>query len=52
MNMIRNKNKTKAFLATIVSHVFWGFSFMASRVALGHVSVFQMVSHRFPLPVR
>ncbi len=41
--------KTKALLAAVVSHVFWGFSFMASRTALDHVTVFQLISHRFLL---
>ena len=47
--MIHDRQKTKALIAAVVSHVFWGFSFMASRVALDHVPVFQMISHRFLL---
>ena len=47
--MSNNTYKTKALLAAVVSHVFWGFSFMASRTALDHVTVFQLISHRFLL---
>ncbi len=39
----------KVFLAAIVSHVFWGFSFMASRVALNTAPVLVLLSHRFLL---
>ena len=41
--------KWKAFLACIVCHVFWGFSFFASRRALDVVPVFVLLSHRFLL---
>lgn len=44
-----NTQRTKAYLATIFGHIFWGFSFMASRTALDHVTVFQLLSHRFLL---
>ena len=47
--MNRDRQKIKALLATIVGHVFWGFSFMASRTALDRVPVFQLLSHRFLL---
>ncbi len=47
--MIHDRQKTKALIAAVVSHVFWGFSFMASRTALDHAPVFQLVSHRFLL---
>lgn len=33
--------------ACIVCHVFWGFSFMASRLALDTAPVFVLLSHRF-----
>lgn len=42
-------NGVKVFLAAIVSHVFWGFSFMASRVALNIAPVLVLLSHRFLL---
>ena len=47
--MDQSTQKTKAYLATIVCHVLWGFSFMASRTALNHVPVFLLLSHRFLL---
>ena len=47
--MIHDRQKTKALIAAVVSHVFSGFSFMASRTALDHAPVFQLVSHRFLL---
>ena len=37
----------KGMAACIVCHVFWGFSFMASRVALDTAPVFVLLSHRF-----
>jgi drug/metabolite transporter (DMT)-like permease len=44
------RNRTiSAYLATIVAHIFWGFSFMASRTALDTGHVFQVLSHRFLL---
>ncbi|MBO4873570.1 MAG: DMT family transporter [Lachnospiraceae bacterium] len=43
----KDSNQTKALLATILCHVLWGFSFMASRTALNHGTVFQLLSHRF-----
>ena len=47
--MDQSTQKTKAYLATVVCHVLWGFSFMASRTALNHVPVFLLLSHRFLL---
>ena len=47
--MIDLSQKTKAYLATVICHVLWGFSFMASRTALNHVPVFLLLSHRFLL---
>ncbi len=41
--------KTKFYLATTVCHVFWGFSFLASRKALDLAPVFVLLSHRFLL---
>ena len=41
--------KTKAIIAAIVCHGFWGISFMASRAALNRVPVFLLLSHRFLL---
>ncbi len=39
----------KTYLATIACHTLWGFSFMASRVALDAAHVFLLLSHRFLL---
>lgn len=47
--MDKRTQRTKAYLATVIGHVFWGFSFMASRTALDRVPVFQLLSHRFLL---
>ena len=47
--MNKDGYKTKALLATVICHVLWGFSFMASRTALNSGSVFQLLSHRFLL---
>ena len=41
--------QTKALLATLIAHILWGFSFMASRTALNYGAVFQLLSHRFLL---
>lgn len=35
--------------AAIVGHTFWGFSFLASRTALGEAHMFLLLSHRFLL---
>ena len=37
----------RGVLASVFSHVFWGFSFLASRTALDRASVFLLLSHRF-----
>ena len=42
-----DKGVTSATLASVVCHVLWGFSFMASRTALDRASVFILLSHRF-----
>lgn len=39
----------KAYLAAIVCHGSWGFSFMATRIGLDHVNVYTLLSHRFLL---
>ncbi len=44
-----NNDSWKASLAAIICHVFWGFSFMASRTALDTAHVFVLLSHRFVL---
>ena len=41
----------KVLLAAIISHVFWGFSFIASRTALDTAHVFLLLSHRFLIAV-
>ena len=43
------KLTVKAFMAAIVCHIFWGFSFMASGYALTNAHVFVLLSHRFLL---
>ena len=35
--------------AAVIGHTFWGFSFMASRVALNKAHMFLLLSHRFVL---
>lgn len=43
-----NKNTDyKVILAVVVAHVFWGFSFLASRAALDVTNMFVLLSHRF-----
>lgn len=41
--------RKSALAATALGHIFWGFSFMASRVALDHAHMFILLSHRFLL---
>ena len=41
------KREFKAILAAIACHVFWGFSFLASRKGLDAAPVFVLLSHRF-----
>lgn len=43
------KTAAKTLAAAIISHVFWGFSFIASRTALDTADVFVLLSHRFLL---
>lgn len=43
------KTYTKVIIATVIGHIFWGFSFMASRVALDEAHMFLLLSHRFIL---
>lgn len=42
-------SNTKAYISSIVAHVFWGFSFFASRKGLNSAHVFVLLSHRFLL---
>lgn len=50
MHETKGQNKEAlALAATTVSHVFWGFSFMASRTALNTASMYLLLSHRFLL---
>ena len=44
---VDNKTMIKVMAAAIIGHVFWGFSFMASRIALDATNMFVMLSHRF-----
>ena len=48
-NREKASNKKTVYLAAIVGHTFWGFSFMASRVALDRAHMFLLLSHRFIL---
>ena len=48
MNRI-SASSNKAIAAAIVSHCFWGLSFMASRVGLNSAPVIVLLSHRFLL---
>ena len=43
------KTQFEAILAAIACHVFWGFSFLASRKGLDAAPVFVLLSHRFGL---
>jgi len=43
-----NKNSNfKVIFAVVIAHVFWGFSFLASRAALNVTNMFVLLSHRF-----
>ena len=42
-------NKIKLLLAAIISHVFWGFSFLCTKAALGVADMYVLLSHRFLL---
>ena len=42
-----DRNTVRATVATIVCHVIWGFSFLASRRGLSAAPVFVLLSHRF-----
>ena len=42
-------SELKVLLAAIIGHTFWGFSVMASRVALNVANMFVLLSHRFIL---
>ena len=46
-----SERRTQAFalLSAVLGHTFWGFSFMASRVALDRAHMFVLLSHRFLL---
>ena len=39
----------KLLLAAIISHVFWGFSFLCTRAALDVADMYVLLSHRFLL---
>ncbi len=39
--------EAKSIAASLVCHIIWGFSFLASRTALDSASVFLVLSHRF-----
>ena len=41
------RTEVRTLLAAIIGHVFWGFSFIASRTALNTAHVFTLLSHRF-----
>ena len=41
------KKEITLFLAAVISHVFWGFSFLGTKSALGVADMFLLLSHRF-----
>ncbi len=41
------KKEITLFLAAVVSHVFWGFSFLGTRSALDVADMYLLLSHRF-----
>ncbi len=41
------KREILLFIAAIVSHVFWGFSFLGTKWALGVADMYLLLSHRF-----
>lgn len=41
------KTNVKLLLAAIISHVFWGFSFLCTKAALGVADMYVLLSHRF-----
>lgn len=41
------KTNVKLLLAAIISHVFWGFSFLGTKAALGVADMYVLLSHRF-----
>ena len=43
------KTNVKLLLAAIISHVFWGFSFLCTRAALDVADMYVLLSHRFLL---
>ena len=45
----QRRAELRAMLATIIGHIFWGFSFLASRTALNTAHMFLLLSHRFLL---
>ena len=47
--MRMKKNEITLFLAAVISHVFWGFSFLGTKSALGVVNndLYLLLSHRF-----
>lgn len=46
-NRLKKPDKKIVYLAAVIGHTFWGFSFMASRVALDKANMFVLLSHRF-----
>ena len=48
-SMNTKRSTVKAYIASVVCHVFWGFSFFASRKGLDAAHVFVLLSHRFLL---
>ena len=45
--MKMKKKEITLFLAAVVSHVFWGFSFLFTKSALGVADMYLLLSHRF-----
>ena len=47
MNNASSSSAVRVFLAAIICHVFWGFSFLASKQAQSITHIFILLSHRF-----
>lgn len=44
---MKKQNGALLFLAAVISHVFWGFSFLGTKSALGVADMYLLLSHRF-----
>ena len=44
---MKKQNGVLLFFAAVVSHVFWGFSFLGTKSALGVADMYLLLAHRF-----